>query len=273
MLKRTKVSVVALLICSFFFSVVPVRADVPSEQRYAGEILPGVIAVSSDSETVSYTRREVTATGAEKGAPDYHNMENLPNCCGPIAGAIVVGYYDRFFEELVPNYSTCYSTGTYKKMDRVYIPQLIRDLYDRMDTNVVDIGVSETEFKNGLAEYVEAHGRNITYTSFKKLIGVNESAIKSGFQAGEVAVLLCKQANVYIIDSSDNKDSISLSLSVPDHILVAYAYCEIKYYNGSDNFRTDHYFQVVTGLNGYSTGYVKIDNCFWLNEGCMVDIA
>lgn len=82
MLKRTKVSVVALLICSFFFSVVPVRADVPSEQRYAGEILPGVMAVSSDSETVSYTRREVTATGAEKGAPDYHNMENLPNCCG-----------------------------------------------------------------------------------------------------------------------------------------------------------------------------------------------
>lgn len=158
-------------------------------------------------------------------------------------------------------------------MDRVYIPQLIRDLYDRMDTNVVDVGVSETEFKNGLAEYVEAHGRNITYTSFKKLIGVNESAIKSGFQAGEVAVLLCKQANVYIIGSSDNKDSISLSLSVEDHILVAYAYCEIKYYNGSDNFRTDHYFQVVTGLNGYSTGYVKIDNCFWLNEGCMVDIA
>ena len=74
MLKRTKVSVVALLICSFFFSVVPVRADVPSEQRYAGEILPGVMAVSSDSETVSYTRREVTATGAEKGAPDYHNI-------------------------------------------------------------------------------------------------------------------------------------------------------------------------------------------------------
>ena len=115
MLKRTKVSVVALLICSFFFSVVPVRADVPSEQRYAGKILPGVMAVSSDNETVSYTRREVTATGAEKGAPDYHNMENLPNCCGPIAGAIVVGYYDRFFEELVPNYSTCYSTGRIKK--------------------------------------------------------------------------------------------------------------------------------------------------------------
>ena len=55
--------------------------------------------------------------------------------------------------------------------------------------------------------------------------------------------------------------------------MVAYGYYQIRYYNGNTNFRTDTYFDVATGLDGTTTGWVNVDSINWLNNGYIVSIS
>lgn len=224
------------------------------------------------TETVTYTNREESYIETVKGAPKYSQISQYPNSCGPVAGANIVGFYDKYYEELIPNYTPVLSSGKYRKADTVYIPNLMGELYTLMRTNVDDVGVSETDCLNGLRTYVQNKGRSLTYTNIYSSNQISESAIKSAINNNRPSLVFCNSITLHNFFNVSNTETIEKLTYEGGHIVVAYGLLEIKYYSNSGLFRTDKYLAVSTGLE-LVTGYLKLDNTGWCNAAYAVTIS
>lgn len=267
-----KLSCIGLLlaILSSILLGIPTQAHAEETVRYA-DIISTYSAINS--ETVNYTRKEETYEEIVNAVPLYYQNGQYTNSCGPTAGAIVVGYYDKYYEDLIPNFNPCLSTGAYKRNDRIYIPQLFGDLYTLMRTNVDDVGVSETDCLNGLRSYVVNHGRAIDYKNIKSSNKVNESEFITAIHNNKPTLIFCSKVDLHSVSTNSNYDVISNFEYVGAHIAVAYGIQTIKYYNGGTNFRTDKYLKIATGLSGNLTGLLKLDSTDWCNNAYVVSIS
>lgn len=271
-----------LLACAFMLlcgSLIPAltvsaSAEETSSKRYYDDYSISTYAV--DTETINYSKRTYEPVTTTNNAPDYYANTDLSNSCGPTAGGIVVGFYDKYYENLIPNYTAYYTAnGRYKVKDKVYVPAVMQELYTLMRTNVDDVGVSETDCKNGLKTYVEQKGYNLSYTSVKNTWGSFQlNTVKNAIDNNKPVLLFCDQAGLIVVSIGDHYDKIVTTVVQNRHVMVAYGYCTLKYYNGlNENFRTDTYLMVSTGLLTQSTAFVQVNTTAWLDNGYAVTIT
>lgn len=268
--------IVALMLC-----IVPLGAttatamaaseEQPTESRYSG-YGTAMLLQEATGETISYTRKEEFLTETIKRVPKYNQVSDLPNSCGPIAGAIVVGFYDKYYEDLIPDYKTYISTGAYKGRDSVYIPKLMRELYTLMRTNVDDVGVSESDCLSGLKSYVTGKGHSLSYNNVKSGNVVSESAARNSINNNHPILLFCQMMDVYIYTTDNNVDTFACTHLEGAHVAVAYGVYTVNYYNGNTLFRTDKYLWIATGLGLMPTGLLKISSTDWCNAAYEVTI-
>lgn len=248
-----------------------VSADIVSETRYYDA--PGVMPASAESESVVYERKEETIIEFPYAVPNYYT-NTYENACGPVAGANIVGYYDKYYEDLIPNFTAYYSAnGRYRRPDTTYVPGLIGDLYTLMQTNVVDVGVSEAECLDGLQDYVEGKNHSISYTDIKPS-AFNVTAYKNAMSNQIPVLLFCESTEVVLIDAGEQQDEVLNLMSSSAHIVVGYGYREIKYYDANNvNFKTDVYLRVATGWMTNSSGYLRANDVSWLNSAYVVNVS
>lgn len=248
-------------------------ADEALEGRYYDKPVVSTRA-AGDYENISYANKESTYIQTPNRVPLYHHG-TLENACGPIGGSIVVGYYDKYFQNLIPNYTNYYTaTGKYRLQDSTYIPALIQEMYTMMQTNVVAPGVSESECLDGLEAYVEGKGYSISYTAVKPYNGTfNHTAYQNAINNGQPVILFCDTVQLVQASEYDTYDQIGIAQESQDHIIVGFGYQIYRYYNASGtNFRTDIYLAVATGWYPNNIGFVKINDDSWLDSGFAVDI-
>lgn len=248
-----------------------VSADVVSETRYYDA--PGVMPISGQSEVISFSRKEETIIEFPYAVPNYYT-NTYENACGPVAGANIVGYYDKYYEDLIPDYTAYYpANGRYRRPDATYVPGLIGDLYTLMQTNVVDVGVSESECLDGLQDYVEGKNRSIAYTSVKSG-SLNTTAYKNAINNQIPVMLFCESTTLLVLSEGNLQDTFLYAMSSSAHIVVGYGYREIKYYDANNvNFRTDVYLRVATGWMTNASGYLRANNTSWLNSAYVVNVS
>ena len=222
--------------------------------RYVG----GELIATYADETIAYKSKQIVSDiSTANGAPEYKPISGIQNGCGAVAGAIAVGFYDKYYENMITDWASYYSTGRYRLQDAKYVPALINDLYTRMQTNVVAPGVSQDDFKSGLKSYVANQGYNLEYASLGQGTGFNYSTFKTAVSNNEIVVLFVKSSNLYKCSSSANEDVISTINISGNHVMIAYGYYEVKY-TLSNGTRTDKYLRVSTGLSGTATALYKI---------------
>lgn len=285
-MKKTKQifsTILAVLLSgSMYFSAsttVLAQADEPEDIRY-GKVEGNQDISTCDvytDETITYTSKEDTYQETTNGAPFYQSPSSLTNNCGSVAGATVVGFYDKYYEDLIPNYVSYYpATGIYKRSDSTYVPALISELYTLMRTNEDDVGVSESDCLDGLETYVEGKGRSISYSSLKSWGTFNRSAYTTALANNKPALLFCNtnvKLTKIVPNANGTSDIIVVETLPSNHIVVAYGLMTIKYYNGSNNFRTDYYVRVATGLSSMSVYHINIGSINWLNSAYTVNIS
>ena len=247
-------AILFVLLCVPFCGAWTVAAEEP-ETRYTG----GELISTYATETISYVSKEIEEITTANNAPSYHSIDDMTNGCGAVAGATVVGFYDKYYNNLITGWDSYYSTGRYKAQEYTYVSALLKDLYARMKTNQVQPGVSENDFKDGLKSYINSKGYNINYSSLGKGNGFDYNAFKSAIKNNEVTALFVQPSNIYLLSysSSGNKDTVASSTISGNHIMVAYGYYEVKY-TLTNGTRTDKYLMVstgyVTGLALYKVG-------------------
>ncbi len=231
-------------------------------------------ATEISRETINYTRREYENIETTNGVPMYMPTAGLENGCGSVGGAIIVGFYDKYYENLIPNFTPHLSSGKYKNGDITYVPQLMRDLYTLMRTNVDDVGVSEPDCIEGLKQYVKGKGYSIQVNSIRSGSVVDESSLKNSLNNNKPVLLFCDRTDIYTVASSGTNTDlvVGTNLTSAGHIVVAYGFYTLKYYNGNTLFRTDKYINVATGLSTLKNMFLKIESTDWCNGAYSVAV-
>ena len=248
-------------------------ADQALEGRYYDKPVVSTRA-AGDLETVNFASVDNIYIETPNRVPLYYS-DTLENACGPIGGGIVVGYYDKYCQNLIPNYTNYYTaTGKYRPQDNTYVPAMINEMYIEMQTNVVAPGVSESECLDGLEAYVEGKGYSISYTAVKPYGGTfSHTAYQNAINNGQPVILFCDSVKLEQVSEYSTYNQFGVEQESQDHIIVGFGYQIYRYYDASgNNFRTDTYLTVATGWNPNDIGFVKINDHSWLDSGFAVDI-
>lgn len=276
-----KKSFVRIAVAIMAFNAVFMFAGVgfDGENRYSGYgeedgIMPYATEISR--EIITYTSKEEEYIETTNGVPLYMQTGTMQNGCGAIGGAIIVGFYDKYYENLIPGYTPHLSSGKYKGSDSTYVPQLMWDLYALMRTNVDDVGVSQADCVNGLKAYVQNKGYSIQMTNIRSNNKVNEAAFVNAINNNRPTLLFCDRTDIYGIGVSaeGNLDQVvGTNFTTGGHIVVAYGFYTVKYYNGSTLFRTDKYINVATGLSTFKNSFMRIEDATWCNGAYAVAVS
>lgn len=246
----------AMIVSSSFIGLksVDVLAAETEETKFCGS---GSFVRSS--ETISYARKE-TAEYSIKG--DLPNYTMIPDetICANIAGAILMGYYDRFNENLVPNYKTYNKIGSIIKYkpQKSEIDAVIKELYGLMRTDQEVEGTTFNGFQNGMKTYAQAHGSS--YIS-EDIGNLNFSKYKSAVESDTpVALFVLEYSLLDGCNSANNTDIITSAKNNSAHVVVGCGYKIDTYYNASGSVIAQRtYLYVASGLEGYNIKYLCLD--------------
>ena len=260
-MKKLKYFVLLLLLListAIFGAWTPVSQVSDEDIRYADAQLVSTLA----STEIYYTKKIVAEErDTDGGAPIYFNTQGFTNACGPLAGTAIVAYYDRYYPNLIPgweSYDT--ATGKYRSQDSSYVTETLTKMYTLMQTNLNGEGVSESEFKTGLQTYITNQGYSARYTNM--IIGgtLNYSACKTALDSNKVIALLIKSGVVYRLREYSDYDMLFESTISGNHIMYAYGYIRIMYYNSTGLYKMKTFLKVSTGLSSLPMAYFDVNS-------------
>lgn len=225
-----------------------------------------------ESETIIYSKKEIVEYSIKEKVPAYTSQNSVSNCAN-IAGAILVGYYDRFCENLIPNYQSYIKLGsiiTYKGISSAS-EQVVEYLYKMMGTDVGVAGTTVSGFQAGMNTYVNDH--NYTYkASYLGAYNYNEY-INSINSNKPIAVFLNDYSLVDNFQDNGESETINSSHSFVAHVVICYGYAEINYYNSNNGFITQRrYLLVSSGLTQIGLCHLCLDGKSTINESISIVI-
>ncbi|MDE6597826.1 MAG: hypothetical protein K2K60_04220 [Clostridia bacterium] len=217
------------------------------------------------SEAINYDHKETTYLyNIASGVPAYTPASNLNNNCANVAGAVVVGYYDRFCENLMPNYTSYIKLGSkiiYKNQTATAVTSVMSSLYDLMDTNIGGVGTTFQGYQQGMSRYAQNCG--YTYTSESTMNGSNidiEKYRASVTAEKPVSIFLTAYSFYSKTVTANGTDTIYYNYSSVGHVVVGYGYYVETYYNSLNQIITTRtYLHVAGGQNGFQDCYLCLD--------------
>ncbi|MDE5601800.1 MAG: hypothetical protein K2J16_04810 [Clostridia bacterium] len=269
------IAVVLIAVLSLSVSMPTVAyAYEASEIYYAGS---GIF--TNETESFSYATKTTESYSINPSFPDYYNCNGaLQNTCANVAGANIIGYYDRFFNNLIPDYDA----GMLRNNIYIYFPMgyygakkqaVIEDLYQRMQTNVTSAGSTQAQYKNGLSSYVQSKNQSISFSNVMTNGSLDLEKVKVQFQNGNPISLYLLGYNFTKVTDSGNAVTMEKKLSEGNHIAIAYGYEKVSYFDGNGKMiRMEIYIKVATGMDAVPNIYV-VNKYGTLNDAEAVHIA
>ena len=216
-------------------------------------------SVTEQSETINYATKESVEYQIKSEIPDYHGNIGGTSCAN-MAGAVVIGYYDRMCEELIPNYQAYRKLGSaiIYKMQGAEVDSVIERLYTLMGTDTSGAGTTFNGFQNGMKAYV--NGQGYSYST-EDVGNINIEKYKAAVESEKpVAVFLSSYSICLGSTDSGSSEIIKSERNSVGHVVIGYGYKIDTYYNSSNQvIATRTYLKVSSGLFTYSKCYLCLD--------------
>lgn len=269
MKKLLKLSLLAASLIGVLIFGGRTTAQAQTAERYADAPLISTYA----STTINYNSRTADVYNTPGGAPTYTPANGMTNACGAVAGTTIVAFYDKYYENMIPGWNSYYASGLYRLQDSTYVPGVMWEMYDLMQTNVKDVGVSEQEFVSGLKAYINKQGYSVSMQNVVSGSSIDYQACKDALNNNKVIALLSHAGDIYELGEYSGHDTVTTINIAGSHIMVAFGYYEINYYDSNNKlFRTDMYLEVATGLSVPQTALYKV-NPHNLSSAYIVNIS
>ena len=250
----------------------------PNAEYYFADGYNGSTYEYSSTETIDYATKsdnEISITGS---LPKYYNDGTYRNTCANVAGAIILGYYDKSYDELIPNFQAAriirdkilYAAQT------VAVQEVIDELYIKMDTNIGGNGTTIEGFQNGLKNYANQQGRDVIYSSLVTREQLNIDDYKMAINNKKPVVLFVSKytmIDLFGIEESSKSDKLNKLHYGGDHVLVGYGIREIRYYNSNGSLKKEvTLLMVATGYMQDQLAYVMLDDRMRIVDGYEINI-
>lgn len=250
------------------------KCEAATTMSYSDDILYSETATQNvETETIYYSWKDTTFYQINTSFPDYYNTNSsLTNTCANVAGANIIGYYDRYYDNLIPDYTT----GILRTNGYYYYPMgfnmdkkqaMINLFYSSMKTNTKNDGTSKEDCLNGLKNYIQSQSRSITYTSVMPNGVFSLDKFDAQLRAGNPVLIFLSGYNYVEYSDSGKQETITKNIYNGNHIVVAYGYQKVNYYDANNNlFRSNTYIYVSKGIK-------NVNGFYLLNSGGNIDAA
>lgn len=215
------------------------------------------------TELIEYDHKTVDEYSINGNLPNYYGQVGSSNCAN-VAGAVTLGYYDRMFENLIPDYKTYTKLGSVIKYrgQSAEIEACMDTLYQLMGTDVNQIGTTYSGFQNGMQQYVSAQGYTYNYESVLSLGALDLNKFALAVENGKpVALFLPEYTIVQNIVENENSDLLYAVHIQVSHVTIACGYKVERYYNANGIMIDERtYLKVASGFFDYGIAYLSIDD-------------
>ncbi len=204
-----------------------------------------------------YITREKTKYDLALMIPDF-TFSPAVSSCAAVAGSNLIGFYDRYDENLIPNHKsgTLYGTAYCYSIQDDAVAELTRQLYDLMGTD--ETGTTEEQFVDGIKAFCKSKGKSVTTTSCMSSGSIDYSKAKTYIEANQPIVLFVSGYNVGFMSEDDHYDSVGYTISPANHVMVGFGYKECHYVTTTGNI-SDYFFNVASGLAIRPSGVYNIN--------------
>ncbi len=228
------------------------------EQKYLLTDYYGGGEQFAGEEAISYAYKKTTAEGEIKSkVPDFHTMEGGGSCAN-VGGAIMIAYYDRFCENLVPDYTSYrvfLGNIVYRGISSQTL-EVMKSLYQLMGTD--SEGTTFDGYQDGMRKYVQNSGYTYKTTDVGNINW--DSYISSINSEKPVVLFLSKYTFLNVIISNNNIDTIRTNTTYVGHVVIGYGYKIEEYYNSNNQLiATRNYLKVASGLIEDGLTYLCLD--------------
>lgn len=270
------ISLVLAFMCSI--GTLPITANNADKAIYYGAGYNGAIMTGTETETITYASKNETEYAIKGGLPTYYDTSTRPKTCANVAGAIVLGYYDKTYEELIPNF-----TSARVIRDRILynvqtdaVQAVIDSLYVKMDTDSTSGGTTITGFKNGLKSYINEKGKDVTYSITGQNSQLNKTAFIQSIQNNRpVALFVSKYTLIPIMNFSvsSTEDNLNKTKFEGNHVLVSYGLKEVNYYNANGTLKRQlTLLMVATGFCQEPLYYIELNSNSGMIESYSINV-
>ncbi len=269
--KKINVIIMVLIIVVSSFCITTFSANNKCEAEvattYSDDILYSEAATqNAEVETIYYSWKDTTKYKINSSFPDYYNTNgSLKNTCANVAGANIIGFYDRYYDNLIPDCTIGIQRGnnyTYYLMalNKDKKQAVINTLYTYMKTNTKSDGTTQEDFQNGLRLYVQSRDRNISYISVMSNGNFNFANFEAELRSGRPVALFLSGYNFVSFNDLGTHVLISKNFYGGNHIVVAYGYQKVNYYNADNTLiLSNTYIHVSSGINN-EDGYYLLNS-------------
>lgn len=264
-----------VFLCSTF---APVGFDVnevlPSEEIYYFDTLydnaDAPMPIDYTSVDIPYLTktRNVHTLAIRYPAYDY---APAVGCCASIAAGNLIGFYDRYDENLIPNHVSgipLFNSFSYNIEDSA-VQAVIDKLYEYITGD--GYGATEDEFINGVTRYCKEKSKTITFTSCMQNGSFSYSKAKNYLDQNLPIVLFLSGYNVGTMFTYENMDNIDYYYSNANHVMIGFGYDEYSYTTTDGNLKYE-YFSVAAGADYKSSGLYNINFKTKINDALAVNI-
>ncbi len=222
--------------------------------------------VEIKTEYISYSSQRDSCYFINSTYPMYYNTNTLlSNTCANTAGSNIIGFYDRYYDSLIPNCTVGrMSTRHFMYYKMVAIEEqvqgVINDLYVRMSTNNPEAGTTQAQYKNGLTSYVESKGLSTTYYSVMKETILDMDLVIQQLKSGYPVTLYLSGYNLSSVEDNNGVVTITKRQYEGNHIMIVFGYDIIDYLDENDLIIKSKTFLYVTpgmGNADYNTYIVN----------------
>lgn len=234
-----------------------------AETRYCDGYL-GVSNYETQTETIYYATKNTTTNKIGNSFPNYYNTDSsVTDNCAAVAGTILMGYYDRYFSELIPGTATGSNRGfgfSYYSQNTIgtYVLSMMDTFYSLMNVGESGYGATRSDYISGLTSYVQSKGQSISFDSVMSGSSIDINKLDAAIEADEPVTIYMRGFGL-ATSISDNGSSAVYTIrnyATSAHIMIVYGYQKIDYYNAAGQLVSSKLnLMVSNGLNGV-TGYV-----------------
>lgn len=239
-----------------------------TQEVYAAS--PSEIMPMSTGIDISYVSKDESKYDLALIHPKFYTTP-YASACACIAGSNVLGYYDRYDENLIPNHSSGYELmGSYVyNMQDSSVTEVVRQLYADMGTSIN--GTSVESFKKGMEAYCKRLGKNITFISCMSNNRFDYSKAKIYAEYNQPVVLFMSGYNVASLSTSNGLDKLTYTESNENHTMVSFGYRELTY-TQSKGTVTYQLLTVAACLAAKPNGYFDVNYNTKINEALAIRI-
>lgn len=226
--------------------------------------------------TINYDRKEVTVYENPYGAPSFPT--DIANGCTVEAGGNAMIYYDRLYDDLVPNYTHTYVSGRFTYGSHTDgVTNMFYELRNLMGTT--SAGTTISGFISGMVAYGNNHNHTVSVTSYSgSYYNLSYGTLKQQLKNGKVAVVF---VNGYsFVDLSDlggqpgaGQENYEYLVLSGRHAVLAYGYKETYYYDAYNKLIANNLFLYVsTGYQFPSNAYLSINAYTTIEDAYVVNV-